>query len=69
MEDNSYVSLYDYLGKAAGPELGKEVYHAAKKIRIPVESRYVANNVYTGNVMLYPQAFLQMYFNQNTNNG
>ena len=31
-QDN-YVSLFDYLGKASGGELGKQVFQAAKKAR------------------------------------
>ena len=55
-------SLYDYLGRAAGSELGRQVYNTAKKLGIPVKSRYIANNVYTGDVMLYPETFLELYF-------
>jgi hypothetical protein len=55
-------SLFDYLGRAAGPELGKQVYQAAQKLGIPVETRYIATHTYTGNVMLYPEEFLNLYF-------
>lgn len=55
-------SLFDYLGRAAGPELGKEVYQAAKKAGVKVEARYIAIKNYTGNVMLYPEGFLDLYF-------
>jgi len=55
-------SLFDYLGRAAGPELGKEVYQAAKKAGVKVEARYIAIKTYTGNVMMYPEGFLDLYF-------
>ena len=32
MENRTYLSLYDYLGKAAGEELGKKVADAAPEI-------------------------------------
>ena len=34
-----YLSLYDYLGKAAGEQLGKEVAIEAKKHGIPIQTR------------------------------
>lgn len=58
-----YVSLYDYLGRAAGSDLGKAVAVAAKEKNIKVNTRFVKNSKYTGNVLLYPKAFLQEYFN------
>ena len=56
------VSLYDYLGRAAGPELGKQVAIAATKAGVKGETRQVSNPVYKGPVMLYPKAFLDLYF-------
>ena len=58
------LSLYDYLGRAAGTELGKEVMDAARAHPkfIKVEAREVSNPAYTGKVMLYPQWFLEEYF-------
>ena len=65
------VSLYDYLGRAAGSELGKQVATAAAKAGVRGETRQVSNPVYTGPVMLYPRSFLDLYFkgglNENTN--
>ena len=56
------VSLYDYLGRAAGPELGKQVATAAAKAGVKHEIREVSNIKYTGPIMLYPRSFLDLYF-------
>ena len=56
------ISLYDYLGRAAGPDLGKQVATAAAKAGVKSEIREVSNSKYTGPIMLYPRAFLDLYF-------
>lgn len=56
------MSLYDYLGHAAGPELGRQVAKAASRAQIPIETRYVSNPRYKGDVILYPKQFLIEYF-------
>ena len=56
------LSLYDYLGYAAGEKLGKEVAEAAAKTQVKFEMREVSNPKYTGKVMLYPENFLKEYF-------
>jgi hypothetical protein len=56
------VSLYDYLGYAAGSELGKRVASYAKIKHITPEKRFVSNPKYTGEVLLYPKEFLNEYF-------
>ena len=65
------VSLYDYLGRAAGSELGKQVATAAAKAGVKHEIRKVSNVKYTGPIMLYPRSFLDLYFkgglNENRN--
>jgi hypothetical protein len=61
MEDQM-MSLYDYLGYAAGSSLGDKVYKAAAQQKVPVGVRGIANKVYTGKVMLYPESFLKEYF-------
>tara|TARA_B100001113_G_scaffold80643_1_gene63569 strand:- start:924 stop:1151 length:228 start_codon:yes stop_codon:yes gene_type:complete len=65
------ISLYDYLGRAAGPDLGKQVATAAAKAGVKSEIREVSNIKYTGPIMLYPRSFLDLYFkgglNENTN--
>ena len=57
-----FISLYDYLGRAAGNELGKQVADYASASLVPHQARQVANTKYTGPVMLYPKAFLELYF-------
>ena len=65
------VSLYDYLGRAAGSDLGKQVATAAAKAGIKHEIREVSNPKYKGPIMLYPKSFLDLYFkgglNESTN--
>tara|TARA_R110002073_G_scaffold186080_1_gene344643 strand:+ start:449 stop:706 length:258 start_codon:yes stop_codon:yes gene_type:complete len=60
--ESKMLSLYDYLGKPSGGELGKEVYAAAKKLRVKPETREVSTKNYNGSVMLYPKEFLDSYF-------
>jgi hypothetical protein len=59
-----YLSLYDYLGKPAGGDLGKEVATAAGKAGIKLETREISNPKYTGKVLLYPLDFLEFYFRE-----
>ena len=56
------ISLYDYLGHAAGADLGQQVAYAAAKAGVITETRQVSNPVYKGPVMLYPRSFLDLYF-------
>ena len=63
------VSLYDYLGRAAGPELGQEVANAARQAGVKGEIREVSNPKYRGPVMLWPKAFLDLYFKGGLNEG
>ena len=56
------VSLFDYLGHAAGPELGKKVAYAAAKAGVKHEIREVSNYKYKGPIMLYPESFLDNFF-------
>jgi hypothetical protein len=58
-----YLSLYDFLGKPAGPQLGKEVNLEAQKFKVYSVSREVVNPKYKGKVMCYPKSFLETYFN------
>lgn len=57
-----YMSLYDYLGRAAGQKLGAEVNKASVEKKIEFKQRDISNPVYTGKVMLYPVEFLEEYF-------
>ena len=63
------VSLYDYLGHAAGSELGQKVATAARQAGVKGEMREVSNPVYKGPVMLWPRAFLDLYFKGGLNEG
>jgi hypothetical protein len=62
MENQDYISLYDFLGTPAGSELGKDVYAAAWATNTPTKKREVQNKKYTGKINLYPELFLQGYF-------
>ena len=62
-------SLYDYLGHAAGSDLGQEVAAAARKAGVKGEIREVSNPKYKGPVMLWPKAFLDLYFKGGLNEG
>ena len=62
-------SLYDYLGHAAGADLGQQVAYAAAKAGVVTETRQVSNPVYKGPVMLYPKSFLDLYFKGGLNEG
>jgi hypothetical protein len=56
------MSLYDYLGKAAGPALGKKVYAYAKLKKQKKSMRDISNSTFTGKVFLYEKEFLDEYF-------
>lgn len=56
------VSLYEFLGHAAGPELGKEVAAVAARAKVSVTSHEVSNRKYTGRILKYPESFLKVYF-------
>jgi len=60
-----YVSLYDYLGTAAGKELGRQVADVAASMGIKIQTRQISNPVYKGSVCLYPETFLALFFNIN----
>ena len=57
-----FISLYDYLGKAAGNELGKQVADYALACLVPHDVRHIITASYKGPVMLYPKSFLELYF-------
>ena len=56
------VSLYDYLGRAAGSELGKQVADYAKIRKTVVGSRQVKNPKYKGTILTYTPEFLDEFF-------
>jgi hypothetical protein len=57
----TFLSLFDYLGKAAGPALGKKVAAAAYKSKIQPKQRAISNPSYAGFVFLYPKDFLDAF--------
>ena len=58
------LSLYDYLGRAAGPALGFAVAKHAKQLNARVGIREVSNKKYTGTVNLYEESLLESFFNE-----
>ena len=68
-ENMKKISLYDYLGHAAGPELGQQVATAARAAGVKGEMREVSNPKYRGPVMLWPRALLDLYFKGGLNEG
>jgi len=63
MKQEEFISLYDFLGKAAGSKLGKEVYRAAQLASQPTVIKHVDNPAYTGKIVMYKPEFLRKYFN------
>jgi len=63
------VSLYDYLGRAAGKSLGGEVFRTAMALRENIEEKAISNPAYTGNVHLYRREFLDEYFKKKVYEG
>ena len=60
---NNMLSLYDYLGRPAGPALGLEVAKYAAQQGVKKSIREIANPKYTGPVNLYDESFLDSFFN------
>ena len=57
------LSLYDYLGRAAGKRLGLEVALYARQQGSKIEIRQVSNSKYSGPVNLYTEDLLLAFFN------
>ena len=58
-------SLYDYLGKAAGPELGQKVHAAAVAKGVFIGKRSIEKHIVPeGHVCTYQVSFLDEYFNK-----
>ena len=57
------LSLFDYLGRAAGKQLGLEVAIYARQQKTSIETRQISNPVYSGTVNLYTEDFLSSFFN------
>lgn len=65
-------SLLDFLGKPAGPELGRRVYECwLKTAKIlycedQLQTREVSTRNYRGKILVYPIWFLTIYFYDRT---
>ena len=57
-----YISLFEYLKRPAGTELGIQIRKTALVHGIEVKKRNVTTARYTGNVALYPKAWLDAWF-------
>jgi hypothetical protein len=57
------LSLYDYLGHAAGKKLGEQVAAYAKIRKAKYGTKQVSNPAYQGEVMVYTKSFLNECFN------
>jgi hypothetical protein len=64
-----YKSLFEFLGRAAGGDLGAKVAAAAATQGIQLQEQHISNPKYTGKVLTYPVSFLENYFNGNNNSG
>ena len=53
-----YLSLYDYLGHAAGGELGRKIAYEAAKCNITIHTKQIKNSAYKGKIQMYPSDFL-----------
>jgi hypothetical protein len=59
-----YLSLFDYLKRPAGSELGLKVAHEAQIHGVQTQTREISNPKYIGKVYLYPKDFLDFYFRE-----
>jgi len=62
--NNNYYTLYEYLRRPAGPQLGWDVAVEANKQNIKPVMKEVKNSKYTGQVNAYPHWFLEKFFNK-----
>lgn len=60
------TSLYDYLGRPAGPKLGAFVAKVAHQLGHEISERHVVQGNYDGLVNLYCDTYLQWFFNEPT---
>ncbi len=63
----TFLSLYDYLKRPAGRELGVQVSTAAQLEDIPIRTKEVNNPTYSGPIQMYPKSWLDTYFNRGPN--
>lgn len=53
-----YISLYDYLGYAAGGELGRKIAYEAAKCKVNIQNKKISLPTYEGKIQMYPNDFL-----------
>jgi hypothetical protein len=53
-----YLSLYDYLGCAAGGVLGQKIAYEAAKLKVNIKTKIIENPRYKGEIQMYPKDFL-----------
>ena len=53
-----YLSLYDYLGCAAGGILGQKIAYEAAKLKVNIKTKIIENPRYKGEIQMYPKDFL-----------
>ena len=56
------ISLFDYLGKPAGAELGVKVFKYSLIREVKSGFRFVVTPSYRGSIALYPKEFLDEFF-------
>lgn len=61
-QQRKFLSLYDFLGKPAGKELGAEVFKIAKFLGEERSYKSVSNSNYVGKIVCYPPSFLNYVF-------
>ncbi len=59
------LSLYDYLGKAAGSDLGKYVAEFAGLRKSKITTREIQTPRYSGKILLYEESLLDEFFTLN----
>jgi hypothetical protein len=67
IKEEPTVSLFDYLGYAAGARLGKEVAQAAVRCNEKIAKKAISTRTYTGDVLMYRPQFLKEFFNSKQN--
>ena len=62
-QQTELISLYDYLGKAAGKELGGKVYQFANIMGAKMDTKTISHSPYQqGRIMIYERQFLDQFF-------
>jgi hypothetical protein len=63
------LSLFDYLGRPAGSELGNKVNKEAQRTGVSYRTKQITTPKYKGNIHCYPRNFLDLYFKNRQGNG